>query len=95
MRLIGTDCLPHQVGINATSPMGLGGGLCVHTLRDGTASEMIGRLCTHEKRNESIAASIAIAEKERPIKSADTWHAHVWHESQKWTLEGPMHTYNR
>jgi hypothetical protein len=93
--LIGADCLPLQVGITATSPMGLGGGLCIHTLRDGTASEMIGRLCNQERRNESIAASIAIAEKARPIKNTDTWHSHVWHESQKWTLEGPMRTYNR
>ena len=54
--------------------MGLGGGLCVHVLRDGTALEMIGRLCLSEGRNESIQKAIEMAEprQQRPKTSALT-----------------------
>jgi hypothetical protein len=58
------DAIPRRadVGVTATSEFGLGGGLCRHTLRDGNAMEMIGRLCNPTGRNESIDAAVAAAE---------------------------------
>ena len=77
-----------EVGVHADSAFGLGGGLCVHVLRDGTAAEMIGRLCVAEGRNESIARAIATAEAARPLRNRESWHAQVGRESRGWQLTG-------
>lgn len=41
------------------SPYGLGGGYCKDVLRDGTAMEMVGRLCVLEGRQRMIDDAIA------------------------------------
>ena len=83
------------VGVSSTSPFGLGGGLCVHVLRDGTAQEMVGRLCVDEDRNASIALAIEMAEAQRPLAAGVTWHSHVRREARKWRLDGPMRSTRR
>ena len=67
----------------------------MHVLRDGTAMEMVGRLCVKEGRNASIERAIAAAEAPRPIRVSQTWHHHVISESRNWRLEGALRTPNR
>ena len=83
------------VGVAHDTNFGLGGGMCVHVLRDGTAMEMVGRLCVQRGRNESIARSIAMAERPRPIRFRQTWHASVGAEASNWRMEGPMRSSKR
>ena len=83
------------VGVSHNTSFGLGGGLCVHVLRDGTAMEMVGRLCVKRGRNESIARSIAMAEHPRPVRHRQTWHANVASEASHWRMEGAMRTSSR
>ena len=84
-----------EVGIQADTRFGLGGGFCEHVLRDGTALEMVGRLCVQEGRNASIAKAIELAEQPRPIKYRQTWHSHVSREGRLWKLEGPARSRRR
>ena len=84
-----------EVGITEHTRFGLGGGFCEHVLRDGTALEMIGRLCVQEGRNASIERAIAIADQPRPIRYRQSWHAHVTREGRLWAIEGPMRTSRR
>ena len=81
-----------EVGVAHNTEFGLGGGLCVHVLRDGTPMEMVGRLCVQEGRNESIHRAIAAAEAVRPVRPRSTWHSMVQREAQNWQIEGAMHS---
>ena len=86
-----------EVGITAETPFGLGGGMCAHVLRDGTAAEMLGRLCLQDgtARNESIQRAIAAAELPRPIRHRQTWHSQVAREARQWKLTGRMRSAKR
>ena len=77
-----------EVGVSGTTRFGLGGGFCEHVLRDGTAAEMVGRLCLPEGRNESIAKAIGIAELPRPLRNRQSWHAFVARVAREWSIEG-------
>ena len=81
-----------EVGVGPSTPFGLGGGMCVHVRRDGTAAELIGRLCVpagaDADRNASIARAAAVAEAERPLRHSRAWHSYVHRESKQWRLEG-------
>ncbi|KAL3927226.1 MAG: hypothetical protein SGPRY_002922 [Prymnesium sp.] len=78
-----------DVGVWPDSPYGLGGGLCADVLRDGVASEMVGRLCVQEGRNKSIEDAVALAEMKRQIGPF------LACEARKWRIEGPAHTRKR
>ena len=75
-----------EVGVSEKSNFGLGGGLCVHVLRDGTPLEMAGRLCVEQGRNASIARSILAAEAKRPIRNRESWHHVAITEGRKWKI---------
>ena len=75
-----------EVGVRADSPFGLGGGLCEHTLRDGTAKEMVGRLCVGRGRNASIEAAVRTAEAPRPLAPKQSRHSQVNQEARKWKI---------
>jgi hypothetical protein len=83
------------VGIWHDSPYGLGGGLCAHVQRDGTADELIGRLCVREGRNESIAAAVAAADAPRPLSKGQHRHDAVRAEAAEWVLTGPERSWGR
>lgn len=84
-----------QVGVWPDSPYGLGGGLCFHVRRDGTAAELIGRLCVHEGRNMSIAAAIATADAPRPLARNRLRHNVVRAEADGWELTGQVRSSGR
>mmetsp|Transcript_22718 Transcript_22718/g.49639 ORF Transcript_22718/g.49639 Transcript_22718/m.49639 type:complete len:170 (-) Transcript_22718:121-630(-) len=77
-----------EVGIWEDTPFGLGGGVCRDVRRDGTAAELLGRLCVMAKRNESIAEAIAFAEAPRPLRPGDARHSLVFKQARKWKLTG-------
>ena len=84
-----------EVGVGKTTRFGLGGGFCEHVLRDGTAFEMVGRLCVSQGREVAIQKAIELAEQPRPIRFRQTWHAHASREGRLWSLEGPLRSMNR
>ena len=87
--------MKREVGVGADTRFGLGGGFCEHVLRDGTAYEMVGRLCLKEGRNESIQKAIELAEQPRPLRHRQTWHSYVQREGRKWQLQGPLRSSQR
>ena len=85
-----------EVGIHPDSEYGLGGGYCKDVLRDGTAAEMVGRLCVMQGRKETIEAAVASAELSRPLTSR-RWlrSANVFREARRWRIDGKMRTRSR
>jgi hypothetical protein len=85
-----------EVGVHATGKFGLGGGHCTHVVRDGTASEVIGRLCLGPPvpggvRARSIDTAVKIAELARPLVGAaskQAWHRRVYSLGKQYTLSG-------
>ena len=85
-----------DVGVYTDSTYGLGGGNCRDVLRDGTAAEMVGRLCVEEGRAESIEAAIRAAERPRPLgRGVFSRSRQVFKEAQGWKLDGPARTRKR
>jgi hypothetical protein len=87
-----------EVGVWESSDYGLGGGICKHVLRDGTAAEVVGRLCVGEgsapaERNASIAAAIASAEARHAGRRQGLRHVHE--EAKRWRLIGEPRTPHR
>lgn len=83
------------VGVWHDSAYGLGGGLCAHVRRDGTAAELVGRLCVDDRRNESIAAAVAAADAPRPLGRREHRHHAVRAEAAGWVLTGPERSWGR
>lgn len=84
-----------DVGVWEDSPYGLGGGWCKDVLSDGTAMEMVGRLCVEEGRREKIEAAVVLAEQPRPIKHRGARSNRVRAEARHWRIDGPMRSRNR
>lgn len=85
------------------SKYGLGGGGCRDVLRDGTAQEMVGRLCVLPNRNASIGAAARAAEARFggggshegasfSARAQLSRQRHVAEEAKQWRIVGPMRT---
>lgn len=80
-----------EVGLHASSPIGLGGCFCADVLHDGTMLEVVGRLCLPHDRASTINEKAAFADRLRTVDAGREVHLRRKAEAARWLFDGPCH----